>query len=245
MNRNKLTYGMAFFFLISFTLLGFIVVEEKKVDIMMPKVEKKIDTYLKEHYVSIKTELKKEKLIYDEKNKKFIQKITNHQNKNLYFYLSYQKKKIISTYKEDYQYGKTLLTHIEKNLEEQINDKTIKVKINTPLNKMSQEVKEQLLKEKNLKNLKIYTIEKDLKVDFFTLPYILQAINQLSIEHKANQISPKNYTLTITNRSDITQSIKIENLILPNNYIKEIITGVLTNDKTTETKYNIKYSYLN
>lgn len=245
MNKNGLTYGMAFFFLISFVLLGLIVVNEKKVEIIIPKVEEKLDTYVKENYENIEKELKKGKITYDEENKRFVQKLTNAKNKNLYFYLYYKKKKITSTYKEDYDAGKTLLTHLEKKLEKEINDEKVKVKIKTPLNKMTLDVKELLLKEENLKALKVYTIEKELKIDIFTAPYIVQAINNLKVENNTEQISPKDYTLIITNSKDITQSIKIENLILPNNNINEIITGILRNDKLTETKYNIKYEFLN
>ena len=115
----------------------------------------------------------------------------------------------------------------------------------TPLNQFTSEVKSLLLKEENLKTLKIYTLEKEIKVSDFTPTTIITSINNLVLSNVKKEISPKNYTLTLTNSNDITQSIKIENLILPNHALGEIITGILTNDKTIETKYNIKYSYLN
>ena len=245
MNKNGLTYGMALLFLISFVLLGLIVVEEKKDVIMLPKVEQALEKERKEKYSDIEKEIIIEKPSYEKDKKRFTQKITNKNNKNLYFYLYYKKKEITSTYEEDYKKGRTLLSHLEKKIEKEIAEDGLKVKIMTPLNQFTSEVKSLLLKEENLKTLKIYTLEKEIKVSDFTPTTIMTSINNLVLSNVKEKISPKNYTLTITNSNDITQSIKIENLILPNLALGEIITGILINDKTTETKYNIKYSYLN
>lgn len=245
MNKNGLTYGMALLFLISFVLLGLIVVEEKKDVIMLPKVEQALEKERKEKYSDIEKEIIIEKPSYEKNKKRFTQKITNKNNKNLYFYLYYKKKEITSTYEEDYKKGRTLLSHLEKKIEKEIAEDGLKVKIMTPLDQFTNEVKSLLLKEENLKTLKIYTLEKEIKVSDFTPTTIITSINNLVLSNVKKEISPKNYTLTLTNSNDITQSIKIENLILPNHALGEIITGILTNDKTIETKYNIKYSYLN
>ena len=245
MNKNGLTYGMAHLFLTSFVLLGLIVVEEKKDVIMLPKVEQALEKERKEKYSDIEKEIIIEKPSYEKNKKRFTQKITNKNNKNLYFYLYYKKKEITSTYEEDYKKGRTLLSHLEKKIEKEIAEDGLKVKIMTPLDQFTSEVKSLLLKEENLKTLKIYTLEKEIKVSDFTPTTIITSINNLVLSNAKEEISPKNYTLTLTNSNDITQSIKIENIQLPNNNIIEIITGILANDKTTEIKYNIKYTYLN
>lgn len=245
MSKNSLTYGMAFLFLISFVSLGLIVVEEKKESIILPKIEEKLETERKEKYSEIEKEIKVEKPKYEKKQKRFVQKITNKQNENLYFYLYYKKKKITSTYEEDYKEGKTLLSHLEKKIAKELKEDNRKVTIKTPLTKFTDEVKTLLLKEENLKNLKIYTLEKEIKVPNFLTITIINEINNLVLSNLKQGITPKDYTLMITNSTDITQSIKIEHLILPNNNLNEIITGILTNDKLTETKYNIKYEFLN
>lgn len=235
---------MAFFFLITFVLLGLIVVEEKKEEIMLPKVENKMKEYLQEKNLTIEN-TKMEPIKYNEKEKRFERKIINKDNKNLFFYLYYQKKKVTSTYEEDYIFGKSLLSHLEEKIKNEIGQKNIKIIISTPLNQFNKEVKKKLLKEENLKGLKIYTFEKEINTKDFS---VFTIINELTSLNKANQeleITPKNYTITLNNSLDITQSIKIENLQLPNNNIIEIITGILANDKSIEIKYNIKYTYLN
>lgn len=244
MTKNTLTYGMAFFFLISFVLLGLIVVEEKKEEIMLPKVEMKMKEYLQEKNLILEN-TKTEPIKYNEKEKRFERKIMSNDNQNLYFYLYYQKKRITSTYEEDYVLGKTLLSHLEKVIKQDIGEKNITISISTPLNQFNKEIKKRLLKEENLKSLKIYTLEKELTVPDFSHTTIIKALSDLVQTSHQLEITPKNYTVTLNNSLDITQSIKIENLQLPNNSIIEIITGILANDKTTEIKYNIKYTYLN
>lgn len=244
MARNTLTYGMALLFLISFVLLGLIVVDEKKIEIMQPKVERKMEKYIKEKKLILEN-TKKDPIKYNEKEKRFERKIISKKNKNLYFYLYYQKKKITSTYEEDYILGKTFLSHLEKVIKKDIGEDPIKIIISTPLNQFNKEVRTYLLKEENLKGLKIYTIEKELTVPDFSLFTIIKELNDLAQINQKLEITPKNYTIILNNSADITQSIKIENLILPNNNLAEIITGILKNDKSTEIKYNIKYTYLN
>jgi len=174
MNKNGLTYGMAFFFLISFVLLGLILVNEKKLEIITPKVEEKLNQFIEENDNMKKEELKYNKVKYNKKKKRFEQKVENKKNKHLYFYLYYKNKQITSTSTS-----------------------------------------------------------------------IIQSLNEIILEQKKKEFTPKNYSLTLTNSTDITQSVKIDNLVLPNNNINEIITAIITNDKTIETKYNIKYKFLN
>jgi len=242
MNKNGLTYGMAFFFLISFVLLGLILVNEKKLEIITPKVEEKLNQFIEENDNMKKEELKYNKVKYNKKKKRFEQKVENKKNKHLYFYLYYKNKQITSTYKEDYVKGKTLLSHLEESLSKELKET---VKIKTPLDQFTEEIKEYIQKEENLKSLKIYTIEKEIKVPNLDPTSIIQSLNEIILEQKKKEFTPKNYSLTLTNSTDITQSVKIDNLVLPNNNINEIITAIITNDKTIETKYNIKYKFLN
>lgn len=245
MNKNRLTYGMAFFFLSSFVLLGLIIVNEKKVDIMIPIVEEKMESFIEENYSAIKEEVNYHSLKYNEKKKRFEQKIESKKNSHLYFYLYYKRKKITSTYERDYQKGKTLLDHLEKILTNEIKEENTTIKIKTPLDQFTPEVKERLLKEEKIKEIKVYTVERNIKVSLLETQTIVKALNEMLTEITKNGLIPKNYTITLTNNNDITQSIKIEDLNLPNNNIIEIITSILANDKTIETKYNIKYKFLN
>ena len=48
--KNSLTIGMGIFFIIVFLTFGTIVVNEKSKTIFLPKIDKKLDTYIKVKY---------------------------------------------------------------------------------------------------------------------------------------------------------------------------------------------------
>lgn len=245
MNKNGLTYGMALLFLLSFVLLGLIVVNEKKVDIMMPKIEDKLYSYIDENYKDIQNEINIGKVKYENEKKRFSLKITNTKSKHLYFHLYYKNKKITSTFESDYKEGRTLLNYLEKRIEKKINLENLSISITTPLNKFSEDVENRLLKEEDLISLKIYTIIKEFSLEDFSQNQIITTIRTLETTLTEKEINPKDYSLTFTNKLDITQAFKIEKLTLPNANLNQIIFGILNHDKTIENQYNIKYNYLN
>ena len=110
---QKLTLQMSIFFLISFVLLGTLVIKEKQNILFLPKIETSITNYISEKYKNL--DINKSKVT--EENNVFTMKVTNKNNKNHYFYISYSKKEISDTYKTDYLEGKTILTHLSNKLE--------------------------------------------------------------------------------------------------------------------------------
>lgn len=245
MSKNGLTYGMAFFFLLSFVLLGLIVVNEKKVDIMMPKIEKKFHEYIDENYKSIKNEITIDKIIYDKKKKYFKIKVTNKENKHLYFLLYYKNKKITSTFQKDYKEGKTFITYLEKTIKKEIGINDLSIKISSSFDKLGKAVKVRLLKEEDLTSLKIYTVVKEFSLEEFTQEEIINTIYKFEKNLKDKNAKPKDYNFTFTNLKEITQAFNISNITLPTPYLEIIIEGILKHDKTIENQYNIKYNYLN
>lgn len=242
---RKLTIQMALFFLVVFVLFGTIVVKEKSNILFLPKIENSITTYINEKYNNLELNTNK----VNEKDNKFTMKVTNKSNKNHYFYITYSNKNITDTYKSDYKEGKTILNHLSKTLEKDLletTNKSYKVTFDNTLDNYSEKVQKEILSE-NIKTLKIYTIEKEI-----TTPWTKSDItNQISITMttiEKESFTPKNYTITITNKDDITESIKISNIksSIPNTTLEEIINSILNNNNSNIIKENkITYEYLN
>ena len=128
--KNRLVLSRALFMLIIIVSFGLIIVKEKGSILFAPKVKRKINEYINENYSEIKNDIKTNELEYI--NNKFIMKITSNINDNYYFYIYYNKGNINDTYISDYLEGKTLLNNIEKQLYDNIKNKTneeCKVKI--------------------------------------------------------------------------------------------------------------------
>lgn len=243
---KKLTIQMAIFFLVTFVIFGTIVIKEKQNILFLPKIETSISNYIAENYQHL--ELEKESVT--EKNNIFSMKVKNPLNKNHYFYIIYSNKKISDTYQNDYFEGKTLLTHLSKKLEKEIEEATnkkYKVTFDNTLNNYSDKVKTQLLKE-NINNLKIYTIEKEITTSW-DIPTIQSKITDIMTTLENKNFTPKNYIITITNKDDITQSVKITNLkssLIKNDNLYIIINDIINNNKTSIlTENKITYEYLN
>lgn len=239
--QKKLLLERGIFILIVFVLLGVIVITEKFGSIMIPQATKKIETYIENKYKELN--LKENKVIF--KNTTYTMKVESKENKNHYFYINYYNRKITDTYKKDYLEGKNLLTHIKKKLKKEINNKTntnCDIEITSTLDKYTNLVKEKIIKEDNLLELKFFIIKKELIIDKWDEEIIANKINNFL--DKFTGITPKSYTITITNQEDITESIEIKNIT--NKVSKEIISDIINNKKSDLLKENkITYKYLN
>jgi len=247
--QSKLILERAIFTLIVFVSFGVIIVNEKINDILIPKVQEKMDTYLNENYKNIKNDIIKQDIKY--KNKTYSMKVISKKNSNHYFYIKYSNKKITDTYNNDYLKGNCLFKHLKLSMEKEIKTKTsttCNIKINNPLNQYTSKVQEKIISEDNLLNLKFYTIEKDLTVTW-DKKSITSSIKELINQFNSNSITPKSYTITITNKEDITEAIKISNLnedFLNTPLNEQIIENILNNsNEEFLNKFNIKYQYLN
>ena len=239
--QKKLTLERGIFVVIVFVLLGIIVITEKFGNIMIPKATKKINTYIEDKYKNLN--LKTNKVTF--KNTTYTMKVESKENKNHYFYINYYNRKITDTYKKDYVEGKNLLTYIKKKLKKEIINKTntnSDIEITTTLNEYTNIVKERIIKEDNLLELKFFIIKKELIIDNWDEETITNKINNFL--EKFEDITPKSYTITITNKEDITESIEIKNIT--NKVTKEIISDIINNKKSDLLKENkITYKQLN
>lgn len=245
--QKKLTIQMTIFFIIIVTLFTVIVLKEKQSTILLPKVEQKIDNYIDENYNS--QELTKGKITINNDTYKI--KITNKKNKNHCFYITYSNKKITDTYKEDYLEGKTLIKHLNNVIEKSIYEKTNKqytIKINNTYDNFSDKIKEILQTEENLESLKIYTLETEI-TSLWNTSSITKNITNIMTNLNNKNITPKNYTFIITDKNDITKSVKITNLTIDNiekNNLSIIINDIINNKQTSIlTENQITYEYIN
>ena len=236
-----------FIVVISFTI---IIVNEKANTIFLPKIEKKMNDYLADNYSNIKEEITTGKIVYNKKT--YTMKVANKNNKNLYFNIYYKNKKLSDTYKKDYFQGRTLYTSIEKKLEKDINEKTdgeYSIKIVSNLNKFTPQVQKRIISENNLLQLKFYNIEKEIIIKDWTEENISNEINNIINNLKENGITPKYYTITITDAKDITKSIKIDKItedFTTNKNKNEIISAIINNEHSALLNENkIEYTFLN
>lgn len=246
MNKNRLILERGIFTLLIVTMLGLIVVNEKGGEIFSPKIQKKINTYIDENYSNIKNNIELSPIEYN--NKSFKITIISKKNKNHYFNITYNKGNITDTYKIDYKEGKNILKHIENILTKEIYNKTnIKCTphMTTTLDNYSDKIKERILNEENLIDLKIYYIEKELIIKEWNKETITKEITNFIDSIDKHNIKPKYYKIIITEEKDITNSIEINNIT--NDFIndnnKSIINDIINNNEIKNS--NITFKYLN
>ena len=248
--QKKLTFARGIFIFITTVLLGLLVMNEKKSTIILPKVKEKMNEYIQENYKDIINNINISDVSYE--NNDYIMKVISKNNQDYFFYVKYQDNKINDSYQEDYIEGKQLLQKIAKDLQNEINTETnenCKVEIITTLDKFTTQVKDRIIKEEDLKDLKFYSISFELQISNWDYKTITKEITNKMNNFKSKNIDPKYYKITITNKNDITQSIEISNItsdFITHQYKEYIISDILEGKQTQLLQQNkIKYTYLN
>lgn len=247
--QKQLLFARSIFLFIIVVAFGIILFSEKAGGILIPKAKEKINNYIDTKYKNEKDNFKLGKIKY--KNTTYTMKISNKENKNHYFYINYYHKKIKDTYKKDYLEGKTLLNSIKKNLKKEIEKETstsCEIIILNTLDKYTSPVQNRIIKEDNLKELKFYNLKKEVLIKNWNSKEITEKINKTISMYKENNITPKYYIITITNKDDITESIEIK---LTEDFInisskEKIINDIINDNNSKILKENkITYKYLN
>lgn len=241
---KKLILGMALLFFITFVTLGTLVVTEKLAPFYTDKIEKKFINYINKNYKDEKENFKIGKITYIATVYKV--KVTNKNNKDLYFTMTYQNKKIKSTYKKDYLEGKTLLNKTKTNLEKKIKKNlNIDAKITFPLtlNKYIDSIKEDII---NNENTNIYNIEYEItnKLSLEEIPYITNEISKITTSLNDLNITPNYTTISIKGNNKSLTLKNLTNKTLQSNYLNQIITNILTGNNLESLKENnLSYEY--
>ena len=248
--QQKLKMQMFFFAVFIFVAFGIIIVTEKASVYLIPKVENKMNDYITTNYKEIENDFNKSKVTY--KPSIYTIKVSNKNNKHLYFYINYKNKKISDTYKKDYLEGKTLLNYVSNNIEKNINKKTnnkYKITIDKKLNDFSKEIQNKIIKEENLTNLRIYNIEKEFKVDKIDKDIVSKTIKEEIESLESKNITPRTYKFIFTDKNDITNSLEISNItykFIENQSYNVIINDIINDNNSKLVKEtNIKFKYLN
>lgn len=245
--QKKLLFARNIFVFIVFICLGVIVSTEKIRSYLTTKFDKEINNYIETNYKDIKDTITKE-TSYQKGIYKTI--ISSKENPHLFFTIKKDHKKLTDTYQEDYLEGKTLLSYLEKSLKKSIKEKTntdVSITIYSKLNEHTPSIQQRLLKEENLLELSFYTLEKDLLITNWSSSTIKDTIISTIEEYTSNQITPKNYTITIINKDNIKDTITIYNITedFINNLSNEMIINDIINDRNTKLlkETSITYEY--
>ena len=249
--QKRLKLQMFIFTVFIIVAFGIIIINEKSSTILIPKVEEKFNNYITENYKDIENDINKSKVTY--KATKYTMKVTNKTNKYHYFYIYYQDKKITDTYKKDYKEGKQVLNHsntiIQKEINKITNSNKYKTSINKKLNSFTNEIQERIIKEDNLVNLRIYNIEKELKIDKINSDNISKLIKEEITYIENNNINPRTYKFIFTDKNDISNSLEISNItykFINNDSYNEIINDIINDNNSKLVKNTgIEYKYLN
>ena len=248
--QKKLTLGMAIFTFIIFVSFGVIILNEKSAPYFAPKIEKKLIDYLKTEYKDEYNDFDIGTTIYSKT--KYNLKVTAKKNKNLYFNIFYDNKKITDTYEKDYKQGKTLLNSITKKIEDELKNKynqDFNIIMSKSLDEYSKQIQDNLILKNDLMSLKIYTLETTITSKWNTND-IGSKIIKLNSNLKEENLTPKSYNITIINSKDATKSVKISNLtteiIEDSTLLSSIISDIIKNENSKLLKQNnITYKYFN
>lgn len=247
---KKLMLGMILLFLICFVSFGVIIVNEKMAPYYIPKIDNKLNEYLKEKYSNILNDVKIGTTKYERTKYNLI--VSNKENKNLNFRVYYDNKKITDTYNKDYLEGKTLLKYFESKTEKDIN-KLIPgdydVSINNTLDKFTATVYDTLLKSSSILDLRIYNLTVSISVNKFNGEDVSNNILKLYDRLNKFSITPKTFSFIITDKNDITKAVRIDNIMNTNfdsGSINQIIDDIINEKESTLlSENNITYKYLN
>lgn len=241
---KKLMLGMTLLFLITFVFFGTLIVTEKLAPLYTNKVKEKFTAYLTKKYKN-NNEFTLEKVTYT--HQKYEAKVTNKENEDLYFTITYKDKKITDTYKKDYLEGHTLLTKLEKTLEKDIKDylnQEVKITFPLTLNKYTKTVKKDLLNA-NPKKTNMYDISLTIK-SVIDQTEITNKITTLNNELKSLNIIPNHYNITIKSKNDKLTIHNLTQKTIEKNILFQITSDIITNKESNLLKNNnITYEYIN
>ena len=212
-NEKRLLIARNIFAFIVFVALGVIVVTEKGKDILIPKNQKEMEKYLEEKYPELKDNIETNEVTF--KNNAYTMTVSSKENKKLYFSINKKHQEIIDTYKKDYLEGETLLSSLKEKIQEEIKKQisiTPEIIINSTLDQYTEGVRERIISENNLLELKFYTVKDEIKITNWKKEDITKEISNYIKQYEEKLITPKSYTIIITNKKDITESIQIENI---------------------------------
>lgn len=246
--QKKLLFARNIFFFFIIMIFTIIIMSEKKDTILIPKATKKIASYIEDKYN--KDDFKLGDVSY--KNNKYTMKVSSKDNNNRFFYIYYTKAGITDSYQEDYLEGKSFLSNLKKDLEKSIKsivNTKVTVEIPTTLDQYTDAVRERILNEDNLLELKFYIIKEELFIKEWDPTEIEKQIELCINKYNNSNITPKSFTIIINNDNEITESIEINNLTTDfiNNPSKiEIINDILNDNNSILLKTNkITYVYKN
>ena len=234
---------MGIFSILVFGIFTYIIIYEKKDIVLSPKIEEKLLKYIDEKYISLKNDLTISKVKHIKDENTYQIKLSNNNNKNLYFFVNYKNRKITDTYQSDYVEGMSLYSNLEKEYKKKLKNSSLD--FYKKLNEYPETIRQQVINQDTIK-LPLYRVSTELTINNHTQKTIINSISKFYLKNKELGYSPKEYEIVLVDKNDISFSVKIsnltENLIINN--INEIISAIILNDSNIMKKYSIKYQYI-
>lgn len=242
--KNQLMFNMWVFYVIIIVIFSIIIINEKKYLFLESRIENKLKEYINSNYKELENKVKINKIKYYNNTKEYKIKVESKENKHLYFNVSYKNKEINTTYNNDYQEGGSILNYYRNKFEKELNNNS-EIAFTKTLNEYPSNVLEKILNDE-IKSLPIYNIKTELKPSSTDINDISSSIMSYKDNIISQEFKPQYYEFDIL-FEDITKSFKVELLTeeLINNYLNDIIYGIINNDINVIQKYQIKYKYLN
>ncbi len=248
--QMKLTIGMALLFLVTFVFFGVIILYEKGNLLLYPILEKKLTDYFEKNYQEIKEEVQKKELKFNFDDKSYSIEYQNKKHPDLSFFLLYtKKKKIQSTYQEDYIEGKTLLDKKCKKISKEIqkllqneNFSSIQVKKKRTLNEVNTKEKKKLLEGEG-KEISFYQVVVTTSLSNLDGKEIQKILKKMDTILEEEDYNPETYQAKFLLSEDKTRGVKIQNItreILQKNQLETILYQLYQTKEKIDTKSKIE-----
>ena len=221
---KKLIIGMTVFSLFVFIIFSFIIINEKTLLYSKTKQKKKLINYIEKKYPNTNWNYKE----IQQKKNTYSMKVVATTNKNYFFFVTYQNKKISDTYQKDYIKGASILNYTQKKLEQEIKKKTkkeYKVKIIAPLNQFSKQTQKKIIEEENILALNIYSLE--LKINTkWNKEEIIEEIKKEVSSLENLGIKPNSYQIIVSNKNKQKQTFELNDITKEEIYQQSFISTI-------------------
>ncbi len=236
MKKNNLMIGMSLVFLIAIVSLGLLIFSEKGNIFALNNINKKLDTYIEENFNNIEKEAMIEETNFNIEDKSYSRTITNNINENLTFIITYNEDGTISeNYEEEYYKGLSLIESIEKDINKY--NKEEYITINLELDQMSDNTKEDLINDKEINLLPIYTLNKEIVHQTFEAEIIAKDLLEL-LNHN-NLYNITEYSLKITTVEETYKLSNITKEFITREDLITILPIIISDHKIALNDYNI------
>lgn len=247
---------MALLFLFVFVFFGVIILLEKGNPFQFYIASQKIEDYTQKNYPTLYDDFQVSSLSYFPKQNQYGITVKDKRNEDLSFVIAYNhRKEIEDTYFFDYVEGTNFLAITENKISDKLNqrikDKTFlrdfsfyRASIKKTLDQLEPSIQEDLIYERNLEQLPIYSIEASTSVSTMNVDEWKKQFEALIKQTNKISFEPLDYALFICKKDDGNNCIQIKGVtekVLREENLSVIFQEMLENKERIENQYHITY----